>query len=127
MPSITVRTEVHATEDPEKVRKAIVRLFPDVEFLEEGQELVARGTDLTTFKDIIRKMRILDTTRSQLIRGRGEGETSLNINKQVAYVGKVSFIEEETPLGVLRVSISSEDVSALIDEIAPKTFEGEEV
>jgi len=36
-------------------------------------------------------------------------------------VGKVSFSEEEHPLGDIFVEISVDDINALIDDIAPNT------
>ena len=127
MPSVTIRTVVHPTEDPERVRKAICNLFPNVEFNIEGDELVAQSEELTNFKNLIRKQKILDVTRSMMWRNRRAGGTLLHINKQVAYVGKISYIEEDAPLGTMRAFLHAEDVESLMDEIAPRTVDGEEI
>ena len=54
-----------------------------------------------------------------------EGDsTKFMLNKQVAAVGKVSFSEETHALGDLEVIITSDDIEALIDSIAPNTKAG---
>jgi predicted RNA binding protein with dsRBD fold (UPF0201 family) len=47
------------------------------------------------------------------------------INKQVAYVGKVSFVEGTPPLGGIEIVIEDENLEQLIDIIAPSTSNGE--
>ena len=53
--------------------------------------------------------------------------TRFFLNKQVAFVGKISFCEEKTILGTIKVLVIDEDIDALIDKVAPVTVDGEEV
>ncbi len=69
----------------------------------------------------------MDTTRSVLIRGRRGNVTRFFLNKQVAFVGKVSFCEERTILGTMRVVVQDDEMDALIEDVAPETVDGEEV
>ena len=46
---------------------------------------------------------------------------SFRLNKQVATVGKISFSEEDHPLGDLEVEVTANDIVAVIDRIAPRT------
>ena len=71
----------------------------------------------------------LDTTRSQMLAGmrRNSVKTRFNLNKQVATVGKVSFVDYRTALGTIEVTVEDEDLEALIDRVAPVTVDGEEV
>jgi predicted RNA binding protein with dsRBD fold (UPF0201 family) len=51
----------------------------------------------------------------------------MSLNKQVATVGKVSFADRRPVLGAIDVVIEDDDISALIDRVAPMTVDGEEV
>ena len=48
------------------------------------------------------------------------------IHKQAAYVGKISFIDDdrESPLGAITFTIETSDPERLIDWLAPKTSMG---
>ena len=127
MASIEVTCPVFPSEDPNKVRTAIERIFPGIELSEDEKGLIGRTDDLEHFSKQIRKQKILDTTRSVLIRGRRGNVTRFFLNKQVAYVGKISFCEEKTILGTIRVVITDDEMDALIENVAPETVDGEEV
>lgn len=127
MTSVEVTCPVFPSEDPEKVRTAMERIFPDIEIEEKDDMLVGRTDNLDRFSKQIRKQKILDTTRSVLIRGRRGSVTRFFLNKQVAFVGKVSFCEEKTILGTMKVVVEDEEMDALIENVAPVTVDGEEV
>jgi hypothetical protein len=115
------------TEDPEKVRKAILNLFPDSLIEEKDGAIIAKTGSLERFKELVRSHRIIDATRRILLRGKQGNSTSFMVNKQVAYVGKISYVEERLPLGSIEVSIEDDDMDKLINEVAPVTVNGEEV
>ena len=127
MPLITARARVFPTEDPLKVRRALLNVFPDalVEDYEGG--LIARSGSLSRFKELIRNQRILDSTRSVMLRASSDTETHFQLNKQVAYVGKISFIDGTMALGSIEVFIEADELRSLIDDVAPVTVGGEEV
>ena len=128
MPIVSIYTSVHPSEDPEKVRSAIEKLFPDAEIFEVDGGFEAQADNLDRFSKQIRKQKILDTTRSVMNRGRrGTIRTTFYLNKQVAFMGKVSFTEEKAILGSIKVKVEEEDIQALIDTVAPETVDGEEV
>jgi predicted RNA binding protein with dsRBD fold (UPF0201 family) len=62
-----------------------------------------------------------------MFKGMRGGRIVLHLNKQVASVGKVSFTEPRTILGTLQVTIECDEPEAVIDRIAPRTVDGEEV
>lgn len=127
MPSIEITCPVYPSEDPEKVKTAILKVFPNA-VLEESEMGIEGTTDnLDRFSKQIRKQKILDTTRSVMIRGKRGDRTRMFLNKQVAFVGKVSFCEEKTILGTMKVVIIDENIDDLIDKVAPVTVDGEEV
>ncbi len=127
MPLVTVKTPCLPTEDVEKVRKAILNIFPEsmVEVLDGA--ILAKTGSLVRFKELVRSYRIIDATRRILLRGKQGTSTCFMINKQVAFIGKISYVEERLPLGSIEVSIEDDDLDKLIDEIAPVTVNGEEV
>ena len=127
MTSVEVTCPVFPSEDPDKVRVAMERIFPDIEIEETEDGLSGRTDNLDRFSKQIRKQRILDTTRSVLIRGRRGNVTRFFLNKQVAFVGKISFCEERTILGTMRVVVQDDEMDALIEDVAPETVDGEEV
>jgi len=128
MTAVTVSCPVYPSEDPEKVKNALLEIFPTGDFvLEDG--IMSGTADLDNFSSLIRKQRILDATRSQMLRGmeRSSRETRFSLNKQVATVGKVSFVEYRTALGTIEVTVEDDDIQGLIDRVAPVTVDGEEV
>lgn len=127
MTDIELNAPVYPSEDPEKIISAIKRIFPDAELEDKGDEIRGTSHSMEKFSKQIRKEKILDTTRSMMIRGKRGNVTRFFLNKQVATVGKVSFTEEKTILGSIRVVITDEELTALIDTVAPVTVDGEEV
>ena len=127
MPSIEIFCPVYPSEDPEKVRTAILKVFPNAELEETDEGFRGKADDLDRFSKQIRKQKILDTTRSVLIHGKRGDRTRFFLNKQVAYVGKISFCEEKTILGTIKVVITDDDMDGLIDKVSPVTVDGEEV
>ena len=128
MAKVTVSCPVFPSEDPEKVRAALLKIFPTGEFAIDGERMSGEA-DLENFAALLRSQRILDTARSQMLGGmrRNSDRTRFNLNKQVATVGKVSFVDYRTALGTIEVTVEDEDLRALIDRVAPVTVDGEEV
>ena len=55
-------------------------------------------------------------------------KTVFSLNKQVATVGKVSFVDYRTVLGTISVCVETDgDIDEVIDRVAPMTVDGEEV
>ncbi|MFQ6095215.1 MAG: RNA-binding domain-containing protein [Candidatus Bathyarchaeia archaeon] len=128
--AVEVMAEVKPTEDPEKVMTAIKRMFGDLELEvteEKDRKFVVGKSDgigvLETFHDLLRRELILDAARRVMFKGQ-EGKTiTFYLNKQVAFVGHVSFSqrEKESPLGPIEVKIHCEDPRKLIEWLTPKT------
>ena len=127
MPSIEITCPVYPSEDPEKVKTAILKVFPNATLEESDMGIKGTTDNLDRFSKQIRKQKILDTTRSVMLHGKRGDRTRIFLNKQVAFVGKISFCEEKTILGTMKVVIIDEDIDGLIDKVAPVTVDGEEV
>lgn len=126
MTLVTITCPVNPSEDPEKVRAAIMSIFPDAE-LELGDRGFKGTGSLDKFSKIIRRQKILDATRGVMLKNMRGCKTWVNLNKQVATVGKVSFAESRPILGAIEVCIEDESLEMLIDRVAPVTVDGEEV
>ncbi len=127
MPSIEISCPIYPSEDPEKVREAILKVFPDADLEMSEDDITGTAGSIERFSKQIRKQKVIDTNMSVLIHGKRGDRTRFFLNKQVAFVGKISFCEEKTILGTIKVVITDDDLDDLIDKVAPVTVDGEEV
>jgi len=127
---IHIEAEINPTEDPERVKRAVENMFGSVEFEVKpqlrGSLLVAKaqGIDgLAKLQNLLRRERIRDAARGVLFKGVSEKSITFYLNKQVAYVGHVSFSKPvaESPLGPLKAQIRCDNPRELIEWLAPKT------
>ena len=126
MTSVTIECLVNPSEDDEKVEAAILSIFPDAE-LERTSKGYKGTATIDHFSKMIRRQKILDATRGVMLKNRRGDKTWVNLNKQVATVGKISFADKNPVLGAIEVCIEDDDIEGLIDIVAPVTVNGEEV
>ncbi|MCW4038785.1 MAG: hypothetical protein NWF13_08640 [Candidatus Bathyarchaeota archaeon] len=121
---VVVEVEVNPTEDLEKVKTAITNFFPtasiDVTLGDRQSSLVATTEGvkgLAEFSSRLRQERILTAARRIFRRGREGNYITFYLNKQVAYVQRISFCNPygESPLGTIEVKIMCENPKELID------------
>ena len=120
---IVARAPCFPTEDKNKVRQALLNIFPRSEVEEREDELIARTDSGDKLRQIILDHHIRDTARSVMLRGRTGDRSYFRLNKQVAFVGKVSFVEDIPALGAINVEIEDEDLDGAIDLLAESTVE----
>ncbi len=127
--NVHVEVEVNPTESEEKVRKAVREIFGDMHF--EVKELhriaviigEAHGEEaLSQFCGLLRRERIRDAAKKVLLEGVDRNSVTFCLNKQVAYVGHLSFSKEsaESPLGPIRVKITSENPREIVKWLTAK-------
>ena len=124
---LRVEAEVRPTEAREKVEAAVKKIFPTLELKQAGDSIVGESADvgsLSKLYQLLRQQMILDSARSAMRAGKREGTTQFMLNKQVAFVGRVSFTNGESPLGPIVVTLEAPDIDRLIDHLAPRTQEG---
>ncbi|MEM2727180.1 MAG: AAA family ATPase [Archaeoglobaceae archaeon] len=123
---VEIETLVHPTEEEEKVINAIKNLFPDAKIKIENGKLIAIARDLNTFRELLRRHKILDTARAELIRNRRGNEVTVYLNKQTATVSRVNFCEEDAVLSPLRITFRLLGISfqKFLDYLAPETKDG---
>ena len=127
---VHVEADINSTEDPEKVRRAVENILGNAEFevkqQRRGSLLVAKakGIDgLTKLQNLLRRERIRDAARGVLFHGLSGRSIIFYLNKQVAYVGHISFSQPtaESSLGPIKVEIHCDNPRELIEWLAPKT------
>jgi predicted RNA binding protein with dsRBD fold (UPF0201 family) len=129
---VHLETDVNPTEDEEKVKTALNNILVNPVFSSEsafqGVRLTAKAqgqASLTKFRNLLRNDRIRDAARKMLYRAIHDnaGRISFYLNKQVAYVGHVSFSEEqaESPLGPIHVVIETTEPKQLVDWLVEKS------
>lgn len=123
---VEITTEIHPTEEAEKVVNAVKNLFPDAKIRIENGKLFAIARDLRTFRELLRRQRILDTARAELIAKRRGKEITIYLNKQTATVSRINLCEEEAVLSPLRVTFRLLGVpfQKFLDYLAPETKDG---
>ena len=122
MQRVRVSVPVRPTEDADKVRRALLNVFPDLRI--DASEDALRGTteSLDRLRELIRKLKIRDTARRVLLRGREGDLTRFDLSKQAAFSGRVSFAAD-SPLGDIAVEIESDRLEDVIDFVAESTVE----
>ena len=127
--TVLVETEINPTEDEEKVKAAVVNMFGDIAVQMQpqtvGRVMIAEAKNLEAlrnFQSLLRRDRVRAAAR-KFLHSNVRGKTvSFCLNKQVAFIGHVSFSQEtgECPLGPIRVMIESDNPRELIDWLAPR-------
>ena len=132
---INVSAPIHPTESPQKIEKAILNIFPDIDIEIDDDIITGQGEfeSLRHFHNLLRSQSILDAARSSLYDGvygdisTETGETlAFGLNKQAAFVGKIGFVDNFTDsLGDISVTICATDIYRFIDWLTPRTMKGE--
>ena len=119
---LTVEAPVRPSEDEEKVRRAMLNLFPDLRLRRENDMLIGEGSSMARFSELLWRYRIRDAARGVLVHGkRGDDRTVFRLNKQAAFMDRISFSNREAPLGDIRVRLEDGSLDRVIDLLAPDT------
>jgi hypothetical protein len=111
---VIVKAHLNATEDPEKLEKAITNLFGDVKpqrSKEHGATyLKFEATGIDALRQLRQRMasdRIRDAARAMLSRWAAKNEkVTFHLNRQAAYANHVSIYHaSKSPLGPIEVEI----------------------
>jgi len=126
-----VETPLNPTEDPEKVSRAVHNLFPNSRLVTEKADArhsklhatMTRLEDLENLKNVLRQEAIRDAARKVLFSSVSGSSIVVYLNKQAAFAGKASFCEryDESPLGPITLTITSESPEQVIDWLAPSS------
>ena len=123
---VKVEAPVNPSEDPYKVVDAVTniveRCSPEFRY---GSRVIGRATGsepLAVLYEQVRSRSSMGVLRRMLLDNRAGDVTWFLLNKQAATAGIAAVIEEEqeSPLGPIRVTISCEELDALIDWLVPE-------
>ncbi len=124
----TVSALVFPTEIEERVRQAIENIFPGTKLRMIKQkgyvDRLEGSAGLDNLHELLRKQRILDTARSAMYKGTKGNEIGIDLNKQAAFMGELSFLDYDMALGGIYVTIEYKDPILIINWLAPETREG---
>jgi predicted RNA binding protein with dsRBD fold (UPF0201 family) len=128
---VRVETPLNPTEDPEKVLRAIRNLLPSCaptigrtdERHAKFEGSLTSLEDLDNLKALLRQEAIRDAARKLLFQSISGSSIVVHLNKQAAFAGKASFCEryDESPLGPITLTITTENPEQLIDWLAPSS------
>ena len=114
---------VNLSEDPEKVKLAISNIFPFSELKNENFSIKAQSNELRSLEKIyetITSTQSHKTYTRNLENNLKDDETWFFLNKQAAFVEKIAICDEaeESPLGPIKVILTSSNIDEIIDWIA---------
>jgi len=127
IPTIKCKVEiicpVNLSEDLDKIKQAISNIFPDSTIKNEIFSIKAQSNELKSLEKIYET---ISSSQSQKIYTRNlennlEGDSTwFFLNKQAAFVGIVAICDEaeESPLGPIKVTLTSSNIDAIIDWIS---------
>lgn len=126
MLEVVVRTPLNPSEDADKVKAAVLELFPGAEVTIEAGHLEAKTQTLEPLGRLLRKQKILDAARRTFLKSLDASGTRavFRLSKQAAVRGRVSFSVETAALGDLVVTVRGEALESLFKRMAPMTLRG---
>jgi hypothetical protein len=126
IPSLSCKIEMFCTVNPsesiEKIEKVISNIFPYSIINNNNLSINAQSKELRSFEKIYQ---FIHNNKLQKIYLRSledhlqDDTTWFYLNKQAAFVEQIAICEEsdESPLGPIKVSITSSNIDAIIDWI----------
>jgi predicted RNA binding protein with dsRBD fold (UPF0201 family) len=123
---LKVEATVNPSENIQKVIDAIENIFtkcsPELSFRSRVVGRAAGSDSLSILYEQIRSRSAMGVLRRMLLDNRSGDSTWFLLNKQAATSGIAAIIEDEqeSPLGPIRVTISSEELDTVIDWLVPE-------
>ena len=137
--TVTAEAAVEPTEDEKKVERALLKLFPSQRPKRRTEEgitvgLVIRGSGLeflSSLRNLIRQERVRNAARAIFLRSSQDRVLHIYLNKQAAFMGRVSFCAPvgESPHGPISIAVESDEMQSVIDYLAttPAAYLGQEL
>ena len=119
---IQVFCEINPSEDPSKIKTAVLNIFPDLEISISNQQLIGKSSGFNSLSNIIASIHTKNTGslyQRILKKNSDEGSTWFYLNKQAAFVETVAICSEsnESPLGPIKVILESNDIDNVIQSL----------
>lgn len=122
---IKIQVIVNPSEDLEKVKDAVRKIFGDVMLNPINNGMLQGESEdqkcLYIIYEQVRARQIMGVVRRLLIENSSSECTWLYLNRQAAYVGVVAICEEESesPLGPIKLEICTPKISEFINWLVP--------
>ena len=119
---IQVFCEINPSEDPSKIKTAVLNIFPDLEISISNQQLIGKSSGFNSLSNIIASIHTKNTGRlsQRILKKNSDGDSTwFYLNKQAAFVETVAICSEsnESPLGPIKVILESNDIDNVIQSL----------
>ena len=119
---VQVSCQINPSEDPSKVKTAILNIFPNLEISITDELLIGKSNDIGILSNISESIHTKNTKniyQKILKKNSNENSTWFYLNKQAAFVSKVALCNEsdESPLGPIKVVLEANDIENLIQSL----------
>ena len=116
---VQVSCQINPSEDPSKVKTAILNIFPNLEISINNELLIGKSNDTDTLSNISESIHGKNTYQRILKKNSNENSTWFYLNKQAAFVNTVSLCNEfdESPLGPIKVILEGNDIENIIQTL----------
>ena len=119
---IHVSCNVNSSEDPSKVKIAILNVFPELKISLNDQQLIGESNNISSLSNISASIHTKNTKniyKRILKKNSNENSPWFYLNKQAAYVNTVALCNEsnESPLGPIKVILEANNIENIIQTL----------
>ena len=119
---VQVSCQINPSEDPSKVKTAILNIFPNLEISITDELLIGKSNDIGILSNISESIHTKNTKNTYqriLTKNSNENSTWFYLNKQAAFVSTVALCSEsnESPLGPIKVVLEGKDIENIIQSL----------
>ena len=119
---VQVSCQINPSEDPSKVKTAVLNIFPDLELSISDELLLGKSNDIGTLSNISESIHTKNTKNTYqriLKKNSDENSTWFYLNKQAAFVSTIALCNEsdESPLGPIKVVLEGDDIENIIQSL----------
>ena len=119
---VQVSCQINPSEDPSKVKTAILNIFPNLKTSISDELLIGKSSDLgilSTISESIHTKNTRNIYQRILKKNSNENSTWFYLNKQAAFVNTIALCNEsdESPLGPIKVVLEGNDIENIIQSL----------
>lgn len=123
---IHVSCNVNSSEDPSKVKIAILNVFPELKISLNDQQLIGESNNISSLSNISASIHTKNTKniyKRILKKNSNENSTWFYLNKQAAFVDVIAICNEadESPLGPIKIVLHSKNIEDVIEWLVSDT------
>ncbi|MEM0377897.1 MAG: RNA-binding domain-containing protein [Thermosphaera sp.] len=126
MVKIEVEAEVRATEEVEKVKKAVENVYRgDLVVVRDGENTFVKSLSvdimsLEPLRKLIRVQQIGPAAKSYLLRRINDNQLTILLHKQAAFASRVSFVDDsrESPMGPIKIVVTGDNLDEVVKYLA---------